>query len=205
MGYKVVYRANTVVTTETASVQCNVCGLERFVSAEDMGAYAYDMHKIALEGGWGDSYPGDMAQLTFVTCGTCLRKWVSTFAVPTEPDCYGESLPPQSAIHSETGETWLVNSYLAYPKGSEDMVSDCASWPEDTSTPLGAVWEHFKGQKYQVLALVRNGLDPKESLVLYRALYGNSQVFVRPHSMWNDMVPHRTIEGEYVRRFTLLS
>ena len=59
-------------------------------------------------------------------------------------------------------------------------------------------WRHFKGNEYQVLGLARHS-ETLEDMVVYRALYGDGSLWVRPASMWNEMV---TRDGKTQRRFT---
>ena len=59
-------------------------------------------------------------------------------------------------------------------------------------------WRHFKGNDYQVLGLARHS-ETLEDMVVYRALYGDGGLWVRPASMWNEMV---TRDGKTQRRFT---
>ena len=59
-------------------------------------------------------------------------------------------------------------------------------------------WRHFKGNEYQVLGLARHS-ETLEDMVVYRALYGEGGLWVRPASMWNEMV---TRDGKTQRRFT---
>lgn len=61
-------------------------------------------------------------------------------------------------------------------------------------------YRHFKGNEYEVLYLAKHS-ETLENMVVYRALYGDGGVWVRPASMWNDMV---TREGGKVWRFTFL-
>ena len=61
-------------------------------------------------------------------------------------------------------------------------------------------YRHFKGNEYEVLYLAKHS-ETMEELVGYRALYGDGDVWVRPASMWNDMV---TRESGTVPRFTFL-
>lgn len=60
-------------------------------------------------------------------------------------------------------------------------------------------YRHFKGGRYEVIALAKHS-ESLESMVVYRALYGDGQVWVRPASMWNEEVEY---EGKTVKRFTL--
>lgn len=64
------------------------------------------------------------------------------------------------------------------------------------SIPLGR-YRHFKGNHYEVLAIARHSED-ESPMVVYKALYGDGGVWVRPASMWNETV---TRDGKTYRRF----
>lgn len=59
---------------------------------------------------------------------------------------------------------------------------------------------HFKGKEYDVLCIAKHS-ETNEDLVVYRELYGEGNVWVRPYSMWNDIVE---FNGKYCKRFTLV-
>lgn len=61
-------------------------------------------------------------------------------------------------------------------------------------------YRHFKGMEYEVIALAKHS-ETQEDLVVYRALYGERQVWVRPASMWNETVER---DGKTYKRFTFL-
>ena len=48
-------------------------------------------------------------------------------------------------------------------------------------------YRHFKGNMYEVLCVARHS-ETLEPMVVYRALYGECGVWVRPASMWNEDV-----------------
>lgn len=48
-------------------------------------------------------------------------------------------------------------------------------------------YRHFKGNEYEVLHVARHS-ETLEEMVVYRALYGEHGVWVRPASMWNETV-----------------
>ena len=48
-------------------------------------------------------------------------------------------------------------------------------------------YRHFKGGEYEVLALAKHS-ETLEDYVVYRALYGEYGVWIRPASMWNETV-----------------
>ena len=61
-------------------------------------------------------------------------------------------------------------------------------------------YRHFKGKEYEVLGVARHS-ETQEELVVYRALYGDFSLWVRPVSMWNETVER---EGKTFRRFTYI-
>ena len=61
-------------------------------------------------------------------------------------------------------------------------------------------YRHFKGNEYEVLCLAKHS-ETQEEMVVYRALYQDGGVWVRPASMWNEKVEK---EGKTYQRFTYL-
>ncbi|MBQ6606821.1 MAG: DUF1653 domain-containing protein [Firmicutes bacterium] len=59
-------------------------------------------------------------------------------------------------------------------------------------------YRHFKGNEYEVLHIARHS-ETLAPLVVYRALYGEGGVWVRPAEMWNETVER---DGKTYRRFT---
>ena len=59
-------------------------------------------------------------------------------------------------------------------------------------------YRHFKGGEYEVLCCAKNS-ETLEEMVVYRALYGEKEIWVRPLSMWNETVMHN---GKEVKRFS---
>lgn len=58
-------------------------------------------------------------------------------------------------------------------------------------------YRHFKGNEYEVLAVATHS-ETLEPMVVYRALYGDGGVWVRPLSMWNETVER---DGVQQKRF----
>lgn len=61
-------------------------------------------------------------------------------------------------------------------------------------------YRHFKGKEYEVIGVASHS-ETLEPMVVYRALYGDMGLWVRPASMWKETVEH---EGKNVLRFTLI-
>ncbi len=61
-------------------------------------------------------------------------------------------------------------------------------------------YRHFKGGEYEVLFTARHS-ETLEEMVVYRALYGDGGVWVRPLSMWTQQVER---DGIIQPRFTWL-
>lgn len=66
-------------------------------------------------------------------------------------------------------------------------------------TPPG-LYRHYKGGLYEVVGTVRHSED-LSPMTLYRALYGEHGLWVRPVAMFNESV---VIEGVTQPRFTFL-
>lgn len=58
-------------------------------------------------------------------------------------------------------------------------------------------YKHFKGGMYEVLGIAKNS-ETLEEMVVYKALYGDGDIWVRPIEMFTEKV---LIGGEYVNRF----
>lgn len=61
-------------------------------------------------------------------------------------------------------------------------------------------YRHFKGNEYRVLTLARHS-ETEEWMVVYQALYGDQDIWVRPASMWNETVER---DGKTFLRFTYI-
>jgi len=68
------------------------------------------------------------------------------------------------------------------------------------SLPLGR-YRHYKGGEYEVLGVVRHS-ESLEPMVLYRALYGDVGLWVRPFAMFVESVEQ---DGERRPRFALVT
>ena len=58
-------------------------------------------------------------------------------------------------------------------------------------------YRHFKGNEYEVIGIA-NHSETLERMVVYRALYGEKEIWVRPAEMWNEEI---TRDGKTFKRF----
>lgn len=61
-------------------------------------------------------------------------------------------------------------------------------------------YRHFKGNEYEVIAIAKNS-ETLEEMVVYKALYGEKEYWVRPASMWNETVERN---GKAFKRFEFI-
>ena len=61
-------------------------------------------------------------------------------------------------------------------------------------------YRHYKGNEYEVLGVAKHS-ETLEPMVVYRALYGEKEVWVRPAYMWDESV---TVNGVELKRFTYI-
>ena len=61
-------------------------------------------------------------------------------------------------------------------------------------------YRHFKGKEYEVLGVASHS-ETLEPMVVYRALYGEGGLWVRPAAMWTEQVDRDGYSGP---RFTYI-
>ena len=61
-------------------------------------------------------------------------------------------------------------------------------------------YRRFKGNEYEVIGIARHS-ETLEEMVVYRALYGDAGIWVRPAEMWNETVER---DGKAFQRFTYI-
>jgi len=62
--------------------------------------------------------------------------------------------------------------------------------------PLG-LYRHYKGNQYEVIGFAIHS-ESLEDMVIYRAMYGERGTWVRPLSMWDNLIE---VDGKTVKRF----
>ena len=61
-------------------------------------------------------------------------------------------------------------------------------------------YRHFKGKEYEVMGVASHS-ETLEPMVVYKALYGDGGLWVRPAKMWNETI---TRDGQTIARFTYI-
>ncbi len=74
------------------------------------------------------------------------------------------------------------------------------SGDDDMNTIIPGKYRHFKGNEYNVLFVAKHS-ETMEDMVVYQALYGDRGIWVRPASMWNEIVER---DGHIYTRFTYI-
>lgn len=83
----------------------------------------------------------------------------------------------------------------------ENLMTNVMS--ESCVVEVGALYRHYKGNLYKVLAIARHSEDPNLLMVVYQALYntpqfGKNSIWCRPYPMFTEMVD---IHGQLQPRF----
>lgn len=64
----------------------------------------------------------------------------------------------------------------------------------------GGKYRHYKGNEYLVVDIAIHS-ETEEEMVVYKALYGEEKLWVRPLSMWSEIV---RVDGKEMLRFSYI-
>ncbi len=109
-----------------------------------------------------------------------------------------ETFPPGYGLHefNREEESIKIQDYMIFESDIEKIEFLPTFKEAVASIPLGR-YRHFKGNEYEVITIARHS-ETEEPMVVYRALYGEGGVWVRPASMWNETVER---DGKTYKRF----
>ena len=62
-------------------------------------------------------------------------------------------------------------------------------------------YRHFKGKEYEVICVARDS-ETLEDVVVYKALYGGEEIWVRPLEMFLETIE---VDGKKIPRFIFVS
>ncbi|MFT7559034.1 MAG: hypothetical protein ACI93R_000937 [Flavobacteriales bacterium] len=71
---------------------------------------------------------------------------------------------------------------------------------QQSSVFKSGIYRHYKGYEYLAYAVAQHS-ETEEALVVYRCLYGDRSLWVRPLAMFNETVER---DGEVLPRFELV-
>ena len=80
------------------------------------------------------------------------------------------------------------------------QIETLAQAPIEPTVVQPGKYRHYKGNEYEVLGVARHS-ETMEELVVYRALYGERGLWVRPRTMFTESV---VVDGRRVPRFGLV-
>ena len=83
------------------------------------------------------------------------------------------------------------------PKKAETAEDTKCENLEKQEITLGK-YRHFKGNEYEVLGFAKDS-ETTQKVVIYKALYGEEELWVRPYEMFNEIIER---DGKRIRRFT---
>ena len=66
--------------------------------------------------------------------------------------------------------------------------------------PRPGIYRHFKGKEYLLIDIAKHS-ETEEPMAVYRAMYGDCGLWVRPLSMWTEEVVRDDYKGP---RFTFV-
>jgi hypothetical protein len=108
----------------------------------------------------------------------------------------------QFLIFAGAFSTLYANCSLEVKERDKKMNEDLKPFSEKAQQfTAGSIYEHYKGMRYKILAVARHS-ETLEEMVVYQALYGNYDVWVRPLDMFLETIE---IDGKIQPRFTLIA
>ena len=60
--------------------------------------------------------------------------------------------------------------------------------------PKPGKYRHFKGREYELLYVATHS-ENLEPMIVYRALYGEKDIWVRPAAMWSEHIEREDYSG----------
>lgn len=65
---------------------------------------------------------------------------------------------------------------------------------------IGGLYQHYKGNMYKVLEIAKHS-ETLENMVVYKAMYGEGVVWIRPLSMFEEIIEK---DGKMIERFKFI-
>lgn len=65
---------------------------------------------------------------------------------------------------------------------------------------IGGIYKHYKGNEYKVIGVAKHS-ETLQEMVVYRALYGEMGLWVRPKTMFLERIQK---DGKEIERFSFI-
>ena len=123
----------------------------------------------------------------------------------TKYDCSGWfeiTVPPMSSmiLVENDGSLSIDFEYISEEVSVPRTISQLQPPEEPELAPEEIVkgrYRHFKGNEYEVVDFAKDS-ETAEKMVIYRALYGDHELWVRPYEMFREIIER---DGKKMRRF----
>ena len=148
--------------------------------------------------GWRPKFTEGLRYFDTVAQGTRVK-------CPTRITAYlGDSCCPASTVttlYNSMTCPKILNFFQAGTHHKTPAEPEKFSFFSDIENPnnevIGGKYRQFKGNEYEVIGKAYDS-ETMEEMVVYRALYGEKGVWVRPAHMWDETI---TRDGKTFKRF----
>ena len=108
------------------------------------------------------------------------------------------SFPSGYGLHeyNREEEGLQVGEYILF-QSQITQIECLPTYEEAVASIRPGRYRHFKGKEYEVIGIARHS-ETEEAMVVYRPLYADHGLWVRPASMWNEEIER---DGKTFRRF----
>ena len=108
------------------------------------------------------------------------------------------SFPSGYGLHeyNREEEGLQVGEYILF-QSQITQIECLPTYEEAVASIRPGRYRHFKGKEYEVIGIARHS-ETEEAMVVYRPLYADHVLWVRPASMWNEEIER---DGKTFRRF----
>lgn len=89
--------------------------------------------------------------------------------------------------------------FISYSQVINNLLTDFIFYGEKM-VKIGGIYQHYKGNIYKVLGIAKHS-ETLEDMVVYKAMYGEGVVWVRPLLMFEEIIEK---DGKMIERFKFI-
>ena len=89
--------------------------------------------------------------------------------------------------------------FISYSQVINNLLTDFIFYGKKM-VKIGGLYQHYKGNMYKVLEIAKHS-ETLEDMVVYKAMYGEGVVWVRPLSMFEEIIEK---DGKMIERFKFI-